>query len=60
MTVSYVTPPHRQPQAVFGGSASSSGGWMLLCKEFIMAEDSLPHHYAAHDDIQMQPWCSCW
>ena len=38
----FITPPHWQPQAVFRGFSSISGGWMLLCKELIMAEES-PH-----------------
>ena len=33
--------PHGQPHSVFGVFISISGGWMMLCKEFIMAEDSL-------------------
>ena len=32
--------PHGQPHAVFGGVISISGRWMLICKDFIMAEDS--------------------
>ena len=36
------TPPPGQPHAVFGWFFSLSGGWILICKEFIMAEDS-PH-----------------
>ena len=39
-----------QPHAIFGGCFSISGGWMLLRRELIMAEDS-PHSL---------PWCSCW
>ena len=35
--------------AVFGGFISvSGGGWLLLCKELIVAKDSLPHTSAAH------------
>ena len=34
----FVTPSHGQPHAIFGGFKSSSGGWMLLCKERAMPE----------------------
>ena len=29
-------PPNGQPHTVFGGSASISGGWILLYKELII------------------------
>ena len=35
-----ITPPHWQPNAVFGGFISISGAWTLLCKQIIMAEES--------------------
>ena len=35
----FMTSPHRQPDAVFGGFTSTPRGWMLLCKEFV-TEDS--------------------
>ena len=35
-----LTPPHEEPHAVFGGFISLSGGWMLLRKKLIVAEDS--------------------
>ena len=37
-----ITPPCGQPHVVFRGFISISRGWMLLCREFIMAENS-PH-----------------
>ena len=46
------------PHAVFWVFISISGGCMLLCKKFIMAEDR--HNYAAHNDILMWSWCFCW
>ena len=48
----FITAPHVQPHAVFGGYISISGVWMLLWKEFLMAEDSRR--------VLMQPWCQCW
>ena len=38
----FITPTHGHPHAVFRGFISISGGWMLLCKELIVAEES-PH-----------------
>ena len=40
ITFAFTTPTHGQPHTTFGGILSISGGWMLLCKEFILAEDS--------------------
>ena len=41
-----ITLPHGQRHAVFGGFIFISAGWMLLCKEIIMAE------YSAHITMQ--------
>ena len=40
------TLPHGQRHAVFGGLIFISGGWILLCKEIIMAE------YSGHITMQ--------
>ena len=45
--VVFLTLPHGQPHAGFD---SISGGWMLLCKGLIMAEDS-PYIYSAYNNI---------
>ena len=37
-----ITPPHRRTHATFGGFVSVCGGWMVLCRGLVMAEDS-PH-----------------
>ena len=39
MTI-FFTPPPGRPHDVFRRFLSISGGWKLLCKEFIVAEDS--------------------
>ena len=38
----FITPEHGQPHAVFGGFISISGGWRVVCREPIVAED-IPH-----------------
>ena len=38
----FITLPHGQPHAIFRGFTPISEGWMQLCKEFVVAEDS-PH-----------------
>ena len=45
----FVTLPHEQPQTIFGGFISTSGGFMLLVlyKELIMAE-AIPHITVEH------------
>ena len=40
MQLLFISLMHEQPHAVFRGFITSSGGWILLRKEFIMAEDS--------------------
>ena len=40
MTLS-LNPPHGQPHSLFREFTSTFGGWVRLCKEFVMAEDCL-------------------
>ena len=48
LRVFIITSPQGQPHPVFGGFISIAGGWLLLCKEPIVAEGRRsPHNYAA-------------
>ena len=56
----FVIPPHRQPHTVLGGLISLSGGWILLCKELLMAEDSLHITMQGIERIKYKVSCMCF
>ena len=57
----FTTLPQEQTQPIFRGFISISGWRVVLCTELVCHSwrESPCITYTAHNNILMQPWCSC-